>query len=75
MLKSTLLFVAIMADISAKTELAPKELMVVATEVANEEEFIGNTEIQDLIRAIPNDNILVQFKKIAYKTGAYKELV
>lgn len=67
MLKSTILFIAIVADISAKVELQPKELMEIATSVANEKEFIGNEEIQSILKDLPTDKALIQLKKVAYK--------
>lgn len=74
MLKSSLLFVAIMVDVSARYELTTKDLIEVATEVASQQEFSGNPEIPELIRSLASDQPLVHLRKIAYKCGLHKEV-
>lgn len=69
MLKSTILFVAILTDVSAKYELSPVQLKEVAVQVAQEPEFKGNSEIPELIKEIDKDTTINHLKKIAYKTN------
>lgn len=74
MLTNTLLFTLIMADISARAELSVKELVDVATEVANQPEFKDNTEIKPLIAELSKESALVHARKIAYKMKLKEEV-
>jgi hypothetical protein len=74
MLQSTLLFIALVADVSAHNELSTQEVKEVAINVAKEAEFKHNKEIMELITMIDSTLPLTHLKKAAYNSDLKQAL-
>lgn len=68
MLKSTMLYIALISDVSAQHELTAQELKEVAISVAQEKEFANNSEIKELIALIDSNLPLTHLKRAAYNS-------
>ena len=70
MLNSTLLYVAIISDISSKSELSQGEIIKVAKIVAQEPEFSGNREIATIVADLrQSEKTLNKLRKWAHENN------